>query len=141
MTGLERDRANEGRVELQAKAEVRPLLRRLEDVTHEGQFGCDEKVVIRIVLEALVTEKYLLAALSNHAKDRVVHAVKRLPGRGGAVEIKSFERLNRPILADGSCDPLDQLFPAGLRPACLTLYLLEGRRIHVDFFSLSCTSI
>jgi len=45
MTGLEHDRADEGRVEFQAQAEVRPLLRRVENVTHEGQLGCDEKVV------------------------------------------------------------------------------------------------
>ena len=62
------------------RAKIRPLLRRLEDVTHKGQLGCDKKVVRGVVQVALVTEKDLLAALGNHAKGRIGHTVKRLRG-------------------------------------------------------------
>ena len=55
MTGLDHDRADEGGVEFQAEAEVRPLLRRIDDVTDDGQLGCDEKVVRGVVQVAFVT--------------------------------------------------------------------------------------
>jgi len=107
VTGLDHDRADEGGVEFKAETEVRSLLRRLENVTHERQLGCDEKVVRGIVQVALVTEKDLLPALGNYAKSRVGNAVKRLLGQGGAMEVQAFQRLNCSIFADGSCDKLD----------------------------------
>ncbi len=53
--------------------------------------------------------------------------------RGCAVEIESFQRLHLSIFADGPCDQLDQLVSVGLHFMCLTLYLMEGHRIHTDF--------
>jgi hypothetical protein len=49
--------------------------------------------------------------------------------------MQSFQRLNRSIFTNGSCDTLNQLVPVGLRPVRLTLHLLEVHRIHRDFFT------
>ena len=94
-----------------------------------------------VVQVALVTEKDLLAALGNHAKGWVGQSVDRLRGRGGAVKVQPFQRLNLPIFPKGSCDTLDQLVSGGLRPVCLTLYLLERPRIHSGFFTLKVCRI
>ena len=61
--------------------------------------------------------------------------MNRLLGRGGAVEVQAFQRLNRPILADGSRYPFNQLIPVGLCPLRLILYLLEVYRIRSYFFA------
>jgi hypothetical protein len=50
-------------------------------MTHKRQLGRDEKVVGRVVPVALLTEKDLLAALSNYTKGRFGPAMKLL-GRG-----------------------------------------------------------
>ena len=92
-------------------------------MTHDGQLGGDEQVVIGVVQVAVVAQKDLLAALGNHAKDRIVHAVDRLRGRGGAVETQAPQRLHFPVFADGARDTLDQLVAVGLSSAvALALY-------------------
>ena len=53
--------------------------------------------------------------------------------------MQAFQRLNRPIFADGPCDALDQIVPVSLRPLCLTLYLLDVCRIR-DYFFAHCHS-
>ena len=49
--------------------------------------------------------------------------------------MQALQRLNRPIFADGPCDTLDQLVSVGLRPVCLTLYLLVRSSNPYDFFT------
>ena len=56
------------------------------------------------------------------------------------MKVQASQWLNPPIFADGSCDTLDQLVSVGLRPVCLTLYLLGVHRIHSDCFTHSYTS-
>ena len=117
MTGLDHDRADEGRVELQAEAQVRPLLRRLGDLAHDGQLDGGDEVMGRVVPVAVVAQQDLLAALRDHAEGGLGDAVHRLRGRGRAIEAQPFERLYGPVFADRPRDALDQLFAVVLH-AC-----------------------
>ena len=117
VAGLDHDRADEGGVELEDEAQIRALLRRLGDPARDGQRGGGDEVVRGVVPVAVVAQQDLLAALRDHAEGRVGHAMPQLRGRGRAVELQPFQRLDGPIVADGPRDALDQLVTAGLRPA------------------------
>jgi hypothetical protein len=69
-----------------------------------------------IVLVAVVAEAELLAALRDQAEGREGHAMRQPCGRGCTMELKPWERLDRPISTDSPRDTLDQLVTAGLRP-------------------------
>jgi len=72
-----------------------------------------------VVPITVVAQKDLLAALRNHAKGQVGHAVNHLCGQSGAEEVQAFQRLNPSILVDGSCNTLDQLVLGWLAPGGL----------------------
>jgi hypothetical protein len=56
------------------------------------------------------------------------------------VEMQAFQRLNPPIRADGSCDPLNQLLSICLSPLLLAFWLLVVRRFHLSLLTRPCIS-
>lgn len=71
---------NKSGIEHKAQAQVRPFLRRFEDLAHDGQLDRGEKVMLGVVTVAVVSSKDLLAYLGDQAKGRVEHAVNQLRG-------------------------------------------------------------
>src|SRR5215207_817690 len=121
MTRLHHHRADEGRVELQAEAQIRPFRRRLEDLAYDGQLHGGEQVMARVIAVAAVPQQHLLAPLRNHAEGRPGDSVERLRRGGGAVEVEPLQWLNRAFLRDGPCNALRELLPVGVLPVRSTL--------------------
>ncbi|WDD35911.1 hypothetical protein PQG02_15905 [Nostoc sp. UHCC 0926] len=76
-----------------------------------------------VVLIAIVAQKNFFAALSDRTKGRDRDTMNAFRRRGGAVEVQSFVRLNRPILTNRLCNPLSQFVSVGLRSVYLALCL------------------
>ncbi|MEH2466103.1 hypothetical protein [Nostoc sp.] len=77
----------------------------------------------RVVLIAIAAQKDFFAALSDHTKGRDRDTMTGFRRRGGAVEVQSFVRLNRPIMTNSLCNTLSQFVSVGLRSVCLALCL------------------
>jgi len=121
VTGLDHDRTDEDRLELEDEAQIWLLFRRLGNLDRDGQLDSGDQVMSGIVPVAVVAQQDLLATLRDHAKGRFGHAIHRFCGRGSAIEVQPFQRLNRPIFADGPRDTLGQLLSVGLCPVRLAL--------------------
>jgi hypothetical protein len=116
LASLDQDRADQALVEPEDKAEIGALRRSLGDPSRDGQCDAGDKVMRWIVLVAVVAEAEFLAALSDQAEGREGYAMRQPGGRGCTMEMKPWERLDRPISTDSPREMLDQLITAGLRP-------------------------
>ena len=119
LAGLDHDRADEGGVEPEDDAKVRPLFGRFGDPSRGGKRGGGDEVVVGVVAVAIVAQKDLLGALRDHAKGGRGDAVVLRGGRGTAEQPEPPRRLDGPVLSDGPRDALGQLLAEGLRPAPL----------------------
>ena len=68
VAGLDHDRADEGGVEPEDDAQVRPLLGRPGDPGRGGQRGGGDEVAVGVVAVAIVAQQDLFGALRDHAK-------------------------------------------------------------------------
>jgi hypothetical protein len=67
VAGLDHDRADEGRIELEEEAQVWSLLRSVRDLARDGQLGGGDEVMRGIVAVAILAQLDLLAALRDNA--------------------------------------------------------------------------